>query len=656
MIALRCAALLRSTGKSKQASDIAMFSLEWNKDDTDLKIELARNHICTKNFREAATILEGVKLSKSNEFSAWFNLGVAYSNLGELNHGLEAFNKAHNIKPQDVATAANRIVLLKETRQICKAREALESLPKEISRKEFEILGAEAGVLMAEQNYDQAGKIFRLLCTRKPLDATNWLNYAACIRANKLTVDPDLVLRTALRLNPDDISLIHSWLQSLCEMGKLDQARRLLSTMDRNDFTSKDTHLFNLLFLSTSNSLMPEAQLLKLASRWETQNTNKFMNSINKDHIHGNLSDKERKLRVGYLSSDYCNHPVARFLQPILENHDKSKVEIWCIHTGPNWDKQTEKIKSLCDHWLDLTNFDDEIATRVVADQRLDILIELGGFTGNNRISICLSEPAYVQMSYLGYPGPTYLKSIPWWIGDKTLFSELDKETKKQHKLAFIKDGYMALPRPSECTNPSRIAENRFVFGSYNHARKITDDTILLWCKLLDECKDSILLLKSISFKHTKEQDAMMKRFQKYGLCESRLILRPFTAEFKSHLKAYNNIDISLDPIPYGGATTTAEALWMGVPVVCKTGPSMASNLAASILKSANCVDWIAKDSEEYIKTAKNLYSKGIRTDNHRHELLKKITLSPLNKPQRVSKELERIYFDALLYTERSFS
>ena len=654
-IALYSSLLLRRMGKYNEARNILKIALECNDIKDNLLLELARNFSASQQFEKAIGILEGLKGSNFNSFSIWFNLGVAYSNVNKIDNGLKAFTEANKINPYDEAAAANMIILLKETKQLDKAREAIDCLPAEINRKRSEILGAEAIVLMAEQKFEEAAIIFKSLCEKSPLETTNWLNYTACIRANKVTVDPYLIQRTALTINPNDSSLQHALLQSLCELGKQEQARLLISKIKTNDFIKKDLHLFNILFLSTSHQLLPADKLKNLVDKWEKQKLNEYTKEVYRDYIHEEYTNSKRKIKVGYLSSDYCNHPVARFIQPILENHDGSIIETWCIHTGPYWDNITEKIKSASDHWLDLSKFDDVKASRIIADQKLDILVELGGFTGNNRIGICLNKPAYIQMSYLGYPGPTYLRSVPWWIGDKYLFNGINERELKSHKLAYIEKGYMTFRRPLGCPPLKRIGEKNVRFGSLNHARKITVETISLWCSILKECIGSKLVLKSMSFRDLKEQEHIVNRFIKCGLHPSRLILVPYQDTFEDHLEAYNTIDIALDPIPYGGATTTAEALWMGVPVVCKKGNAMASNLAASIIASANCSDLIADDEKEYVAIAKKLFDEGIRTVEKRENLVKKINTSPLNDPRRVSKGLEKIYSRALLSEEGSF-
>ena len=655
-VSLYSSSILRQSGNYQESIKLLSQSLEWNPTDAELSIEIARNFTANSQYEDAIKALESIKNKNTNNFSMWFNLGVAYSNIGRIDEGLEAFTNANIINPEDEVAAANRIVLLKETRQIKEARKALDNLPKKINRKRVEILGAEAGVLMAEQEFGAAAIILKDLCEKNPLQSTNWLNYVACIKASKVAIDPDSILRTALKLNPNDSSLKHSWLQSLCELGKQKQAKALLSKLSIDDFMRKDLHLFNLLFLSTTNQLLPSNKLKEIVSLWENAQKNQYMTELYKEHIHEDYTRSKRRIKVGYLSSDYCNHPVARFLKPILENHNKLVVETWAIHTGPNWDDTTEEIKSACDHWIELTNYDDKKASRIIADQRLDILVELGGFTGNNRITVCINEPAYIQMSYLGYPAPTYLNSIPWWIGDKYLFQGLKAEEANSHQLAYLEKGYMTLPRPANCPSPNRIDSSRVRFGSLNHARKITEETISLWCEILKRCKDSELILKSISFKHIKEQMGMIKRFEKYNIPRERLILLPYQDTFKSHLETYNRIDIALDPIPYGGATTTAEALWMGVPVICKKGEAMASNLAASVVASANCQKYIAKNKSDYIKIAEKTYMDGPRTNTKRFDFIEKVKNSPLNQPRRVSENLENIYKAALVSKEETLS
>jgi predicted O-linked N-acetylglucosamine transferase (SPINDLY family) len=286
------------------------------------------------------------------------------------------------------------------------------------------------------------------------------------------------------------------------------------------------------------------------------------------------------------------------------------------------------------------------MGARAVADQRLDVLVELGGYTGHSRVGICLYKPALIQMSYLGFPGATYLDSVPGWIGDEVLFKTLHPLEAKQHQLNYIKGGYMTLPRPNQCPEVNRASTRYFRFGSLNHARKLTEQTINLWSDLLKVAPKAELVLKSFSFIEAAEQQRIRQRFERAGIQPARILLLPWADDHEAHLEQYNEIDVALDPIPYGGATTTAEALWMGVPVICQQTKGMVGSLSASLLMSAGMTELIQTDGQSYINCALNYYNNGIRNDLDRQTLIKHISSSNLNQPRRVSSQLESIFQD----------
>ena len=385
---------------------------------------------------------------------------------------------------------------------------------------------------------------------------------------------------------------------------------------------------------------------MKLAKSWEEQHDDNGTKALWKDYCLEAYG--RRKLRIGYLSSDYCNHPVSRFLLPVLKHHDKSLLEIWGLNTGPHWDTVSNAIKQECNHWLELNYLTDLQAARVITDQRLDVLIELGGYTGNSRLGICLHHPAPIQMSYLGYPGATYLDSIPWWIGDDILFKTLEGES-KHHSLIKIDGGYMCMPYIVQAGTPEDSTFNApFRFGSFNHARKLTSRTISLWISILKQSIDSELLLKSISFLEEAEIERIRQRFLQAGVDPKRIRLLPWAKKFEEHISSYNKIDVALDPVPYGGATTTAESLSMGVPVVCYHGAGMVGSLSASILNSAGLDKLINYSEHDYINCAVKLYNSGKRSSKDREQLAKYIATSPLSDSRRVSEGLETAFYECV--------
>lgn len=643
------AALVHASGRAEAALTLLEHGCKQHPTDNHLQLAYARQLLRLQRFDDARQLLQRMQQLGDHSFAVSFNLGFACSQLQRIDEALVAFNTAQSLQPEHAITAANRITLLKDAGRVEDARKVLNAFPDGVERNRVELRGAEATLLMAEQRFEDAVAVLEPICWHHPEQPLNWLNLAASLRGLRLTLAPDVVLRRALQWHPGHNDLQQAWLQSLGELGLNAAAGRLLQQMDITTIAQKDVHLFNLLFLAVSAELLSADQLKATAQHWEQQRQDPHLRQLHRDHLAHPESISKRRLRIGYLSSDYCNHPVARFLLPVLQQHDRSQVELWGLHTGPHWDAVSEAIQRECDHWLDLRSCNDARAARVIADQRLDVLVELGGFTGNSRIGVCVHQPATVQMSYLGYPGPTHLTCVPWWIGDHQLFAQLDPVAQGSHSLAVVDGGYMTLPRPEACGAVAATGHGRVRFGSFNHARKLTTSTISLWSRLMQACPEAELVLKSFTFQNQDEQARIRHCFQRQGCDIDRLQLLPARSNFHEHLQTYNGIDVALDPIPYGGATTTAEALWMGVPVLCLSGEGMAANLAASILKSANCAEWIHRDPDDYIGAAKALACAGPRSQQQRQALIERVRQSPLNQPQRVSRELERIYREAMV-------
>ena len=221
-----------------------------------------------------------------------------------------------------------------------------------------------------------------------------------------------------------------------------------------------------------------------------------------------------RKLRVGYLSADLANHPVGRFLLPVLNNHNRERVEVWALSCGPHDDWITDQIREKVDHWVDLQFGTAAQCARVVADLRLDVLVELGGFTGDSRLELLCYRPAPVQLSYLGYPGPTFLSCIDGWLGDSVLFEQLNPVDQGAHPLIELKGGYMVFDTGGELPAPKRSAGERFRFGSFNHARKLTQ-SIDLFCRVM--AANPGRNFQSISFCEADEQKRIRRRFEQAG-------------------------------------------------------------------------------------------------------------------------------------------
>lgn len=286
---------------------------------------------------------------------------------------------------------------------------------------------------------------------------------------------------------------------------------------------------------------------------------------------------------------------------------------------------------------------DDVHAARIMADCKLDIIVELGGFTGGSRLSVLVHRPCRRQISYLGYFSPTYLNCIDAWIGDEALFGGLDKVEKAAHRRLLIKGGYMAF---SGDNFPRAESESGDIlaFGCFNHSRKLTMGAIRLFSNVLKTIENSRLVLKSVSFVEDEERRRIEELFAYQGIESGKLVTIPWMQNRHQHLECYNKLDLALDPIPYGGATTTCEALFMGVPVITLEGEGMVGRLSSSILHSCDKHQWVADNEYSFIRIVRQLADQGKRTTRQRRELQDEVKKSALGDTMRLTNELEKHY------------
>ena len=606
--------------------------------------------IRSNRLQESNSILLKCVDKEQGNKDIWIRIGLTNVKRGRLEEALKAFENANKIDSCDLDIIANRITILTDIGDFEKAESLIMEL-SENQQSQVVIAQAKAGLMMSQKKLVEATQLYQYICRLNPVNANYWLNWAAALRGLRWTVAPHRILKCALCFEPTNEDVQEALLQILAEMGKTDEAQRCMKLWPKSDNNIKDTYLFNRQFLGIGTSGYDSRYLSEQAQTWEKkcqtrQQGNLWLDTIKDD-------PKHRKLKIGYLSADFANHPVGRFLLPILINHDRETVEIWALSCGSHDDWITEKIRKDVDHWIDLRFRSTSECTRMIADLGLDIIIELGGFSAESRLEILCHRPAPIQLSYLGYPGPTYLKCIDGWIGDKVLFEQLDQIDREAHPLIEINGGYMVFDTGGELPMPKRTAGSQFRFGSFNHARKLTDSTIDLFCKVMEANPDAELVLKSISFCEPDEKERIKQRFENAGLASERLLLLDWVEGGLNHLQLYSEIDVALDPIPYGGATTTAEALWMGVPVVALAGNGMVGRLSATLLIHGKQEQWLARDKNQYIEIASKLALKGPRKEDIRYKLRVALQKSQLAYGKRLSRELERKYI-ALSQTIKS--
>lgn len=310
------------------------------------------------------------------------------------------------------------------------------------------------------------------------------------------------------------------------------------------------------------------------------------------------------RLKVGYVSGDFVRHSVSYFVGPLLAHHDKSRFEVTCYHNLAWGDAVTERFKSHGHHWVECEGVSDEHLRRRIEADGIHVLIDLSGHTTNSRIFMFARASAPVQISYLGYPTISGVPAIDFRITDPVIDPGDMPPLASEQPLRLPRT--MFCYRPDEHTPigppPARRA-GHITFGSFNNIAKVSDHTLALWAQAMNAVPGSRLLLKSSSMAQASNRDNIERFMAERGVAADRLSLQPWIANKSSHLELYNEVDVALDPFPYNGATTTCEALWMGVPVVTRRGRTHTSRMGASLLLAIGRAEWVADSDADYVAT-----------------------------------------------------
>ena len=313
------------------------------------------------------------------------------------------------------------------------------------------------------------------------------------------------------------------------------------------------------------------------------------------------------RLRVGYVSGDFVRHSVSYFIGPLLEHHDRNRFDVTCYHNLAWGDAVTERIKSYGHRWVECEGMTDEqLRRRVVADG-IHVLVDLSGHTTNSRIFMFGLGAAPVQVGYLGYPTISGVPAIDFRITDAVIDPGDMPPLESEKPLPLPRSMFCYRPDEAPAIAPPPLARGQVTFGSFNNIAKVTDHTLDLWAQVMNAVPGSRLLLKSSAMAQACNRRDIEAFMGQRGIAAERLDLRDWIAGKASHLELYNEVDIALDPYPYNGATTTCEALWMGVPVVSRRGRTHTSRMGASILGAIGRANWVAESDETYIATAVRL-------------------------------------------------
>ena len=554
---------------------------------------------------EALIRFESAITFQANYAEAHSNRGNALSDLNRLKDSLESYDRAILIHPGYAKAHSNRGNILKDLNRL---NEALES-------------------------YDRA-------ITLMPNYANAYSNRGDALRELNQLEKAIESYEFAIKLNPDIEFILGEFFKaklSLCSWSGLEDRTREIKTKISNN--EKASSPFSLLAIIDDPGLQRQSAKVYVNAKYPKNNV---LPKI--EH-----QTRSSKIRIGYFSADFRDHAVSHLTAELYELHDRGQFEIHAFSFGQDTkDEFNLRIKAGVDHYHDVRSLSDKHVVMLSRSEKIDIAVDLGGFTKSSRTGIFAMQAAPVQVNYLGYSGTMAADYMDYIIADHIIIPE----SKKQHyseSIAYLPYSYMVTdsktkkPKIQFTREDAGLPVNGFVFCCFNQHYKISPATFMAWMRILIQVDGSVLWL---SEGNSNIISNLKKEAIKNGVEESRLIFAPRLAFKEDHLSRLKLADLFIDTLPYNAHTTASDALRMGVPVLTCIGKSFTSRVAASLLNAVNLPELITTSKYQYESLAIKLASNSEEFRSIKDKLANNLTTAPLFDTQLFTKCLESAYIE----------
>ncbi len=448
-------------------------------------------------------------------------------------------------------------------------------------------------------------------------------------------------LKKTQSIDPDNINSLSSLIYlklKICDWHNLGNLKKKLFYLCDKFETKKMQPYYSLL-------LKDDLKLQKIiAEKWAKDYLYKKRNREFKKNNNQNI-------KVGYFSSDFEKHAVASLLKDLFRNHDKNKFELYGFNLSKKFLKNSinQDIIKNFKEFIDCNSKTDEEIRNICNILKIDIAVDLNGHTYGGRPAIFKNKCAPIQINYLGYAGTMGDKSYDYIVADKFV---IPKNSEKDYleKIIFIPNSFF--PNSLENKNIESgltkkdffLPDDKFIYCCFNNTVKINENILNIWSKILHSTKNSILWL-SIT-KGTLQHKNILKEFNNRNIDSSKIFFSE-KIEYQKYLERFQLADLFLDTYPYGGHTTSIEALSSGLPVLTLKGEAFQSRVSASLLKNLDLDELITLNEEDYINLAIKLYKDNKKIKSFKIKLTNQKKLSNIFNNKIYTKNLEKAYFEA---------
>jgi predicted O-linked N-acetylglucosamine transferase (SPINDLY family) len=492
------------------------------------------------------------------------------------------------------------------------------------------------GTVMAAHNRPAAAaECFRHALALRPDDADAYNNLGNALRALKDCEGAVDALGTAIRLRPDHAQAYNNLANAMLDAGELEAALegyRAAIALRPDILEPHD----NLLFALNYSAAAPHVHF-DAARAYGAQAAARAV-----PYRSWLTADGVRPLRVGIVSGDLKHHPIGYFLESVLRATDRTRVVFVAYPTRDVEDDLTQRLRPLFASWTSIAALGDEAAARRIRDDAIDILVDAAGHTIFNRLALFAWKPAPVQVAWIGYVATTGLDAIDYVLGDRHVLPP-GEEAHFVERPWRLPDSYLCYTPPRDAIVPGplpQLADGAVTFGYFGKLGKISDAVVRVWSKVLAAVPRARLLLKASELAGAYAVRRTRERFAQHGIDPARLLLEP-NAPRGEYLASYRRVDMMLSPFPYSGGTTTADALWMGVPVLGIRGDRFVTHICESLLQTVGLADWVARDEDDYVARAAAFAPDPAHLRLLRSGLRMQLIASPLCNAPRFARHLE---------------
>ena len=624
------------SGHIKLAENVCHKILEINPEHSDA-LHMA-GVIAHQNgkYNIAANLIKNAIRISPKQITYRISFGNLLLDSGMRDKALLSYSNAFNLNPIDADLVNNLGNTFKDLEQPDKAVLCYHRAVK--IRPDYAEAYYNLGLLLAEQGKSEdAISIFRTALELKPDFAHTYIGIGNALNDQGRSEESVSWFQKGINLQPNNMAAYNNMGTALHNQGKLDEAvacygkateinpniAATLNNMgrvlqDQGKFKEAGEYFRRALKinprLAYSNFLMSllydsEYDLDYIFLEHKKWNDLYERSPMKRPAPHINLPEHDRQLRIGYVSPDFRNHSCARFIEPLLEFHNRDKVEIFCYGETTKEDDITARIRSLSNSWYSTQGISDMEVVKKIRSDGIDILVDLAGHTKGNRLPVFAHKPTPIQVTWLGYNFTTGLEAMDYRLSDNWLTPLEGKErfSERLYNLTRCSLVYRPPGKTPEPVEPAFERNGHITFGSFNNLSKVSSLTIALWARVLNDTPRSKLVLKARQSRDYGSKERILRVFGEQKIPANRVIFKGYASSTFEHLAQYHEIDLALDTFPYNGTTTTCEALWMGVPVVTLTGNHTLSRWGLSLLAAIGLEELAAKNEDEYCAIIKSL-------------------------------------------------